>query len=1140
MGFIWNKARLWPVLFLSLGLLFVLSIWAVPSAGAQDSNSIEAPGFSVTDLEALKAEVEASSSLSEDQKTIAVESLDGSVSSMLRASGLVGNEAQYRRELENSPETIEGLRTDIQELQARELPEFSDMDDMTGDEVLQLEQDLIARESELRNLRAEQVQYENELASLLQRPLSDELTDASSRLSEVTSELNTIGDTDQGLLERTRRASLEARQYVLRAQVAALEQDIASRPARQQILTLRRDLAQINAQRVQQIVVDLQNKTGQRRLSNARSIYEDAEQALSALESSHPFLIYFGAGNLTLTQEIVDIAEASSSFPVLQAETRRRRDEIKNNLDVASQLTELGQINRQSSATLRRLRNQRPPVSAVRSEINETRKSIIDATQKRLWAQEQLRQLPIGELDSEVLMEDWRKLNPDAPPLTESDYDILKSLYTARRNILLEISDSAFFQISEAGQLETVQNELLTHTSALSELLDQKLLWLPSVQAVNWSWPQKVIRGTGKVFDFDNLNRAGTVFIEQLNRWILMVIVLVGLAAMMFLLRPRFWADIVDRSKKVGRVQRDSYWHTPSVIIATVLRTSPLPILVFLLGLLFSSSDNPHEFISALGQTGVELSGFFWFFLMWREWNFDDALFDKHYKLNRTIRHAVMRQLRWFIPFAGITITLVTLTQNSREPDVYEGFSLLLFMITACALSYFAYKILWAKRGVFGANLSETHFLNRYRHAITFIVVALPVLAALLAAAGYYDTARELLSRLFFSGGLVIATYVAYGLIRRTVVVAQRRIALRQALERREKILKAREEQEAAEERGELPPPVDYEEIDLESLSRQSNQLLNTMILIGFAVLMWIFWQDLLPALSIFDNVNLWSHSVLEEDGTLTRNSITLWNLIQALVILGLTLIASRNLPGFLEVFVLNRSRLDSGTRYAIVGVLGYIIVAIGLVMAFNRLGTQWSQLQWVVAALGVGVGFGLQEIIANFISGLIILFERPVRVGDYVTIGDQSGTVTRIQIRATTLGDLDNREILIPNKSLITERVTNWTLSNSITRLIVPVGVAYGSDTDQVQSIISDVVKANERVLDSPRPQVLFLGFGDSSLDFEVRAFLKTFEDRFPVSHALHTEINRALAKANITIPFPQRDLHIISPPDGSNSKET
>jgi potassium efflux system protein len=220
---------------------------------------------------------------------------------------------------------------------------------------------------------------------------------------------------------------------------------------------------------------------------------------------------------------------------------------------------------------------------------------------------------------------------------------------------------------------------------------------------------------------------------------------------------------------------------------------------------------------------------------------------------------------------------------------------------------------------------------------------------------------------------------------------------------------------------------------------------------------------------------------------------------------------------------------VDAGTRYAVTTVLGYIIIAAGVLFGFEQLGLQWSQLKWIATGLSVGIGFGLQKIIANFISGLIILFERPIRIGDYVTIGEQSGTVSRIKIRATTLKDLDNREILIPNEALISERVTNWTLSSSITRLIVPVGIAYGSDTDVARGIILDAVKDLPKVLSSPPPNVLFMGFGDSSLNFEIRLFLNSFDDRVPMRHTVHTEVNKALEAANISIPFPQRDLHII-----------
>jgi len=376
----------------------------------------------------------------------------------------------------------------------------------------------------------------------------------------------------------------------------------------------------------------------------------------------------------------------------------------------------------------------------------------------------------------------------------------------------------------------------------------------------------------------------------------------------------------------------------------------------------------------------------------------------------------------------------------------------------------FAARILWAKRAEFqAANKSESLFM-RFRTLIALFTIGIPLVMIGLSITGYSESANALNLRMFLTAPLVLVTYVVHGAIRRAIVVAQRQLKYRQALERREAELEARRQKEAA------------------------------------------------------------------EDGAPIDRVISLWDILQSLVILALTFIAARNFPGFLEIFVLNRLGVDAGTRYAVTKVLGYVIIAAGIIIGFEQLGLQWSQLKWIATGLSVGIGFGLQKIIANFISGLIILFERPIRIGDYVTIGDQSGTVSRIKIRATTLKDLDNREILIPNEALISERVMNWTLSSSITRLIVPVGIAYGSDTDAAREIMLNAVKDLPKVLKTPAANVLFMGFGDSSLDFQIRVYLNSFDERVPMTHVIHTEVNKALEAAGIPIPFPQRDLNIVS----------
>ena len=189
-----------------------------------------------------------------------------------------------------------------------------------------------------------------------------------------------------------------------------------------------------------------------------------------------------------------------------------------------------------------------------------------------------------------------------------------------------------------------------------------------------------------------------------------------------------------------------------------------------------------------------------------------------------------------------------------------------------------------------------------------------------------------------------------------------------------------------------------------------------------------------------------------------------------------------------------------------------------------------WARVQWLAAAMTVGLGFGLQEIFANLVSGLIILFERPVRVGDVVTVGEVTGTVSRMQMRATTITDFDRRELIVPNKRFITDNVINWTLTDPICRTIVPVGVAYGTETETVNRILLGVAHRSSMVLSAPEPVIVFSGFGESTLDFELRVFIPHREQMPAVISHLNTEINREFKRNEIEIAFPQQDLHIKS----------
>ena len=268
-------------------------------------------------------------------------------------------------------------------------------------------------------------------------------------------------------------------------------------------------------------------------------------------------------------------------------------------------------------------------------------------------------------------------------------------------------------------------------------------------------------------------------------------------------------------------------------------------------------------------------------------------------------------------------------------------------------------------------------------------------------------------------------------------------------------------------------------EVNVEDLQEQAAAWcvlrLATAALIG----LWITWADVLPALNGLNEVVLWT-TLGERDGVDAKVAVTLVDLAMSLLMAALAWVGAKNIPGAMELVVLNRLELDAGAKYAFTTLVRYVFAGIGITSVFGLLGMEWSRLQWLVAALSVGLGFGLQEIVANFVSGIILLFERPIRIGDVVTVNGSTGTVLRMQIRATTLLDFDNKELIMPNKVFITGEVLNWTLSDHATRLMVNVGIAYGDDPKLAMDIMLSVAQEHPDVLSEPVPQATFDSFGE------------------------------------------------------------
>jgi small-conductance mechanosensitive channel len=258
-------------------------------------------------------------------------------------------------------------------------------------------------------------------------------------------------------------------------------------------------------------------------------------------------------------------------------------------------------------------------------------------------------------------------------------------------------------------------------------------------------------------------------------------------------------------------------------------------------------------------------------------------------------------------------------------------------------------------------------------------------------------------------------------------------------------------------------------------------------------------------------------------------------------LVFALLLTLSRWFTSKLNNTWLQKTRMDRGAREALVTFSRYTVIALAVLFALSLAGIEFANLAIVAGALSVGIGFGLQNVVNNFVSGLILLFERPVRTGDWIVVGNTQGTVKSINIRSTTVQTFDRAEVIVPNSELISGQVTNWTLDTPRGRICLPVGVAYGSDTTKVKEVLLETGKAHPRVVcdDShwPKPNVLFLAFGASSLDFELRVIVRDISERAQVISDLNFAIDQAFRDNGIEIPFPQQDVYLKQVPEGLRS---
>jgi potassium efflux system protein len=678
-------------------------------------------------------------------------------------------------------------------------------------------------------------------------------------------------------------------------------------------------------------------------------------------------------------------------------------------------------------------------------------------------------------------------------------------------------------------RLEFIEQQIASQSQEVALFLDEHLLWIRSAKSFG-------------IQDLKNLLPALKWLFGPLNWWQIAqglklsmmrnpIVWILGLLIPITLICLRRWARrVLSRvARKVYSVKTDSFFLTLQAMALSLRVSLGWPLLLGFTGWQLSRLSPPQDFALAVGSglvlVALTLAGSLFIYEMcWKE-----GVAKVHFKWPESLRRTMQRSLRWFIPILVLMTFIFTAVQIRNHAAFNDSLGRLALIILLVGFVAWAAFVLRFSGEIVSMlkRRNKVGWLVRLRFIWYPLTMGVPLLFIILAGMGYYYSVHALYTRMGETIALILGLIIVKDLVLRWFSIIQRRLVF-------EEIKRKKEAADQKQDLEVVPGTIEGEavaieepEIDLAQIYEKNQVLLRTITFFAALVGLWLVWANVLPALSFLENVTLWTYSV-DVEGVRTAMPTTLADLMITIIVTIVTIVGAKNLPGLLEMILLNWFSMDYGARHAYTTIFSYAITAVGVVIAFTTIGIKWANIQWLIAALSVGLGFGLQEVVANFICGLIVHFERPFTLGDTVTIADISGTVTGIRMRATTITDWDRKELIVPNKEFITGKLINWSLSDNVIRIKIPIGIAYGSDTELAEKLLFKAAKASPLVIDNPEPRAVFLGFGDNSLNFELRVYINDLNNWIPMLHKLNLTIDREFRKAGVTISFPQRDVHL------------
>ena len=970
---------------------------------------------------------------------------------------------------------------------------------------------------------------------------------AAKRLEELYRQLGTLPSLDRSdAIGKAKRTLLLARRKSIVNERAAYALEMPSYEATRELLRLRLDEAVrcVNRAEKQVAVWNEAVESATQQLADAQ-----AQDARRKLITTRGELIPLAQENQRIAglrsgpeSPAARLKRVTAHVADVKRTLARVKAEFAHVRQVADLSGELGQV-------LVRERRELPDLEALEEGLREQQEEIARAKLALFDLEDRRTQL--ADVDAEA----HRALMPLNASLTDDEREELepavRELLQTRRGYLDDlISDYNAYYNALVMEQDKTERELTQTVRLYRDYIDQRVLWVPSYA------PQTGLNAAA-------FTAASLQLISPKSWWTVVLRFTRDMSA-----SPHVWASAglvliafvwsVGRlRKKIGRFGDAAFCSLESgmrptfaVVLLTMLAASPAPAVLWFLAGRLTAAPGVDPFSRAFATTMLVVAPIWATIACIRQSLRRGGLAEKHFGLPTQVSVPARRAL-WRLAAVGLPTAAVAAMFESLEPLEAQAS---LGRVCFCAAIFCVYRVAaivaHPSRGLavrlMGDDTDESR--TRLRRLWYVAASAPPIVLIGLSIAGYHYAAVQLAFRLQETIWLMLGCLALRSLLWRWLSVARKRLAIKQAERTPPVCLDATTEAAGNARRSsdaDQARTLRQSQGHLKSIDLQTRRLLNSFGALALLLGTWWIWADMLPALQFLDRLQLYSYSATAGEPTAGTDGVTKivertqihWitaaDVVWAAIILAMTVIAARNLPGLLEITCLQWLPMDQGARYAVVAAARYVIHIVGIIAICNAIGLQWSSIQWLAAAMTVGLGFGLQEIFANFISGLIILFERPIRVGDTVTIGDVSGTVNRIRGRATTIVDWDRKELIVPNKEFITGKLINWTLTDDVLRTVIRVGISAEADFERAADLLLQVARANALVLIEPEPSVAFTQVGDNRLDFELRVFSAGLDALTPLRFQLNAAILKAFHEARVEIASGPKDL-VIRMSDG------